>query len=138
MLFWNGIAGDDDGAVLLGNVIQGFHGVAVLLGNGIEGFLGAAVLLGNGIEGFHCGAVVLGNAIQGFHGGAVLSGNAIEGFHDAVSMVQRCFCGMSLHVVKDIVMVGCRSLWVADGAAVIVRECHCWFPWCGVVIGEYW
>ena len=34
----------DGGAVLLGNVIRGFHGGAVLLGNGIHG---GPVLLGN-------------------------------------------------------------------------------------------
>ena len=37
----------DGGAVLLGNVIRGFHGGAVLLGNGIPGFHGGPVFLGN-------------------------------------------------------------------------------------------
>ena len=37
----------DGGAVLLENVIRGFHGGAVLLGNGIPGFHGGPVLLGN-------------------------------------------------------------------------------------------
>ena len=32
---------------------------------------GDAVLLGNVIRGFHGGAVLLGNSIAGFHGGAV-------------------------------------------------------------------
>ena len=40
----------DGGAVLLGNVIKGFHGDVVLLGNGIPGFHGGPVLLGNLIE----------------------------------------------------------------------------------------
>ena len=35
---WRWVA--DGGAVLLGNVIRGFHGGAVLLGNGIPGFHG--------------------------------------------------------------------------------------------------
>ena len=37
----------DGGAVLLGNVIRGFHGGAVLLGNLIEVALGGAVLGGS-------------------------------------------------------------------------------------------
>ena len=38
----------DGGAVLLGNVIRGFHGGAVLLGNGIAGFYyGGPVFLRN-------------------------------------------------------------------------------------------
>ena len=40
---------------------------------------GNAVLLGNVIAGFHGGAVFLGNAIAGFHDGAVLLGNVIAG-----------------------------------------------------------
>ena len=35
----------DGGAVLLENVIRGFHGGAVLLGNGIPGFHGGPVFL---------------------------------------------------------------------------------------------
>ena len=38
---------------------------------------GGAVLLGNVVKGFHGGAVLLGNGIPGFHGGPVLSGNLI-------------------------------------------------------------
>ena len=36
----------DGGAVLLGNVIRGFHGGAVLVGNRIPGFHGGPVLVG--------------------------------------------------------------------------------------------
>ena len=36
-----------------------------------------AVLLGNVIRGFHVGAVKLGKVIAGFHGGAVLLWNLI-------------------------------------------------------------
>ena len=38
---------------------------------------GGAVLLGNVIRGFHVGAVLLGNVIAGFHVGSVLVGNFI-------------------------------------------------------------
>ena len=38
---------------------------------------GGAVLLGNLIRGFHVGAVLLGNGIAGFHGGPVFLGNLI-------------------------------------------------------------
>ena len=55
------------------------NGAAVLLGNVIAGFHGSTVLLGNAVEGFHCGAVLLGNALEGFHGGAVFLGNVVAG-----------------------------------------------------------
>ena len=62
-------------------------------------------------------------------------------------MVARCYWGMSLQVFKRIVMVGCRSLWVANGAAVllgnanplrhgVIRECNWRFPWWRGVIGK--
>ena len=38
---------------------------------------GGAVLLGNVIRGFHVGTVFLGNVIVGFHVGPVLVGNFI-------------------------------------------------------------
>ena len=38
---------------------------------------GGAVLLGNVIGGFHVGAVLLGNVIAGFHGGPLFLGNLI-------------------------------------------------------------
>ena len=139
VLLGNAIADFHGGAMLLGNAIEGFHGAAVLLGMSLHvvkrivmscrllwvSMVGRCywgiqsqvvkriVLVASGrrwvADG---GAVLVGNAIAGFHGGAVLSGNAIEGFHGAAVLL-----GMSLHVVKRIVM-GCRLLWVAGGAAV--------------------
>ena len=61
------------------------------------------VLSGNVIAGSHSSAVLLGNAIEGFHCGAVLLGL----MQLKVSMVARCYGGMSLQVCKRIVMVGC-------------------------------
>ena len=112
----------------------GFEFGAVLLGNGIAGDDGGAVSLGNVIEGSHCGAVLLGNAIQGFrfHG----CRGVMKEWQLKVSMAQRCFWGMSLHVLKRFVTVGCRSLWVAGGAAVLLEKCKGRFPWRRCVLGD--
>ena len=47
---------------------------------------------------------VIGNSIAGFHDGSVLLGNAI------------------LQIARRLVTVGSRSLWVADGAAVLLGK----------------
>ena len=41
-----------------------------------------------------------------------------------VFMVARCYWGMSLQVIKRIVMVGSRWCWVADSDAVLLGNRH--------------
>ena len=118
----------DSGAVLLGNVIAGFHGGAVLLGNVIPDDQtqcngGFQVVLA-----WRWRRCVFRKFIAGFHGGAVLSGNAIEGFHGAAVLLGNVIARGQTHCNGGLqVALGCR--WCRG----VIRECHCRFPWwCGV------
>ena len=93
----------DGGAVILRNVIAGSRGGAVFLGNVIAG---DQTLLGcrwwRGIIGeCHC-------RFPWWRG-------VIRECHCRWPMVARCYWGMSLQVVKRIVMVASSWWWVADG-----------------------
>ena len=51
-------------------------------------------------------------------------------------MVARCYWGISLQLVKRIVMVGCRSLWVANVAAVLLGNVTAGFHGGAVLLGN--
>ena len=53
-----------------------------------------------------------------------------------LSMVARCHWGISLHVVKRIVMVASRRRWVADGGAVFLGNVIAAFHGCAVFLGK--
>ena len=134
----------DGGAVLLGNVIAGFHGGAVLLASFIAGGWECHSVIGECHE-CHCkfpwlrGVIrechcrfpwwcgVIGNVIADFHGGGVR--NCHCRFPQRRGVIGGCHCRFyGCAVLLGNVIAG------LNGGGVF-GECQCRFPWQRGVIG---